>query len=41
LGFNDPANLDEGQMWPTSFALKALTAIEEAQIIALVKKAVS
>jgi uncharacterized protein YdhG (YjbR/CyaY superfamily) len=41
LGFNDVANLDEGAMWPTSFALKALTAEEEARIGALVKKAVS
>jgi uncharacterized protein YdhG (YjbR/CyaY superfamily) len=41
LGFNDVANLDEGAMWPTSFALKALTATEEARIVALVKKAVS
>jgi uncharacterized protein YdhG (YjbR/CyaY superfamily) len=41
LGFNDPANLDEGAMWPTSFALKELTAAEEARIAALVKKAVS
>ncbi len=41
LGFNDTANLDEGAMWPTSFALKALTPTEEARIIALVKKAVS
>jgi uncharacterized protein YdhG (YjbR/CyaY superfamily) len=41
LGFNDTANLDEGAMWPTSFALKALTAAEEAKIVALVKKAVS
>jgi uncharacterized protein YdhG (YjbR/CyaY superfamily) len=41
LGFNDSANLDEGAMWPTSFALKALNAAEEATIIALVKKAVS
>lgn len=40
LGFNDVANLDEGAMWPTSFALKKLTAIEEAKISALVKKAV-
>ena len=39
LGFNDAANLDEGAMWPTSFALKELTAAEEAQIGALVKKA--
>ncbi len=41
LGFNDTANLDEGAMWPTSFALIALTAAEEARIVALVKKAVS
>ena len=41
LGFNDAANLDEGAMWPTSFALKELTATEEARIVALVKKAVS
>ena len=41
LGFNDDANLDEGNMWPTSFALKELTATEEARIGALVKKAVS
>jgi hypothetical protein len=41
LGFNDTANLDEGAMWPTSFALKELTAAEEAQISTLVKKAVS
>jgi uncharacterized protein YdhG (YjbR/CyaY superfamily) len=41
LGFNDAANLDEGNMWPTSFALKELTAAEEATIEALVKKAVS
>ena len=41
LGFNDTANLDEGHMWPTSFALKKLTAAEEAKIGALVKKAVS
>ena len=41
LGFNDSANLDEGAMWPTVFALKALTATEEAKIVALVKKAVS
>jgi uncharacterized protein YdhG (YjbR/CyaY superfamily) len=41
LGFNAPANLDEGAMWPTSFALKELTAAEEARIAALVKKAVS
>jgi len=41
FGFNDVANLDEGVMWPTSFALKGLTAAEEAKIAALVKKAVS
>lgn len=41
LGFSDNANLDEGVMWPTSFALKQLTAAEEAKITALVKKAVS
>jgi uncharacterized protein YdhG (YjbR/CyaY superfamily) len=41
LGFNAEANLDEGAMWPTSFALKELTAAEEARIAALVKKAVS
>ena len=41
FGFNDDANLDEGAMWPTSFALKELTAAEEAKIGALVKRAVS
>ena len=41
FGFNDTANLDEGAMWPTSFALKELTATDEAKIGALVKKAVS
>jgi uncharacterized protein YdhG (YjbR/CyaY superfamily) len=41
LGFSDEANLDEGAMWPTSFALKELTAAEEAKIDALVKQAVS
>ena len=41
FGFNDTANLDEGAMWPTSFALKELTAAEEERIGALVKKAVS
>jgi uncharacterized protein YdhG (YjbR/CyaY superfamily) len=41
FGFSDTANLDEGAMWPTSFALKELTAAEEAKISALVKKAVS
>ena len=40
LGFNDKANLDEGAMWATSFALKELTATEEAKISALVKRAV-
>ena len=39
--FSDEANLDEGAMWPTSFALKELTATEEARIGALVKRAVS
>jgi uncharacterized protein YdhG (YjbR/CyaY superfamily) len=41
LGFSDQANLDEGAMWPTSFALKELTAAEEKRIAGLVKKAVS
>ncbi len=41
LGFSDKANLDEGAMWPTAFALKELTADDEARIGALVKKAVS
>jgi uncharacterized protein YdhG (YjbR/CyaY superfamily) len=41
LGFNATANLDEGNMWPTSFALTKLTAAEEARIVALVKQAVS
>lgn len=41
LGFDDTANLDDGVMWPISFALKELTAVEEAKISALVKKAVS
>jgi len=40
LGFMHEANLDEGAMWPTAFALKELTAAEEAKITALVKKAV-
>jgi uncharacterized protein YdhG (YjbR/CyaY superfamily) len=40
FSFSDKANLDEGAMWPTSFALKELTAAEEARIGALVKKAV-
>ena len=41
FGFSDAANLDEGHLWPTAFALKELTAVEEARISALVKKAVS
>ena len=41
FGFNDDANLDDGTMWPTSFALTELTADTEARIGALVKKAVS
>jgi hypothetical protein len=41
LGFSDTANLDEDAMWPTAFALKRLTAVDEARIRALVKKAVS
>jgi uncharacterized protein YdhG (YjbR/CyaY superfamily) len=41
FGFNDTANLDEGAIWPTSFALKELTPAAEAKIGALVKKAVS
>lgn len=41
FGFNDDANLDDGAMWPTSFALRELTAAVEAKIGALVKKAVS
>ena len=41
FGFSDAANLDEGALWPTAFALKELTATEEARIVALVKKAVS
>ncbi len=40
FGFNDAANLDEGAMWPTAFALRALTVAEETRIIELVKKAV-
>lgn len=39
LGFQEDAHLDEGSMWPTSFALKKLTATEEAKIISLIKKA--
>jgi uncharacterized protein YdhG (YjbR/CyaY superfamily) len=41
FGFNDAANLDDGAMWPTSFAVKELTAAEEERIAALVKQAVS
>ncbi len=41
LGFNDGAHLDEGSMWPTSFAVKELTPADEKKIAALVKKAVS
>ena len=41
FGFQHDANLDEGEMWPVSFALKALTATEEERICALVKKAAS
>jgi uncharacterized protein YdhG (YjbR/CyaY superfamily) len=41
FGFSDKANLDEGALWPVAFALKELTATEEARIAELVKKAVS
>ncbi|TML07269.1 MAG: DUF1801 domain-containing protein [Actinobacteria bacterium] len=41
LGFSDRANLDDGAMWPTAFALKKLSPTEEKRIVALVKKAVS
>jgi uncharacterized protein YdhG (YjbR/CyaY superfamily) len=41
FGFSDDANLDEGAMWPTSYALKELSAADEARIVALVKKAAS
>jgi uncharacterized protein YdhG (YjbR/CyaY superfamily) len=41
LGFSDTANLDQGTMWPTGFALKELTAADEKKIVALLKKAVS
>jgi uncharacterized protein YdhG (YjbR/CyaY superfamily) len=41
FGFSDEANLDKGALWPVAFALKNLTAAEEAKIVALVKKAVS
>ena len=40
LGFSDKANLDEGHMWPSAFAVKELTAAEEARIVALLKKAI-
>ncbi|MFJ9821518.1 iron chaperone [Streptomyces sp. NPDC101151] len=41
LGFSDKANLDDGAMWPAAYALKELTAADEARIVELVKKAVS
>jgi len=41
LGFSDQAQLDDGNMWPTSFALKKITAAEEKQVKALIKKAIS
>ena len=41
LGFNDDANLDDGNMWPTSYALTKLTAADEKRIAALIKKAAS
>jgi uncharacterized protein YdhG (YjbR/CyaY superfamily) len=41
VGFSDRANLDEGDMWPTSFALKELTAAAEARIGSLIKQGVS
>lgn len=41
FGFNDPANIDDGTMWPTSFALTDLTSADEERISALVRKAVS
>lgn len=41
LGFNDPANLDEGSMWPTAWALTGLTPADEARVAELVKRAVS
>jgi uncharacterized protein YdhG (YjbR/CyaY superfamily) len=41
FGFSDAANLDEGALWPVAFALKELTVVEEARIVALVKKALS
>ncbi|HEV2218073.1 MAG TPA: DUF1801 domain-containing protein [Candidatus Dormibacteraeota bacterium] len=39
LGFNDPAQLDDGSIWPVAFAVKTVTAVEEAKIAALIKKA--
>ncbi len=41
FGFEESANLDDGNFWPTSFALKTLTATEEAKIVALIKKAIA
>ena len=41
LGFNDSAHLDDGSLWPVAYALKELTAADEAKIVALVKKAIS
>jgi uncharacterized protein YdhG (YjbR/CyaY superfamily) len=41
LGFNEDANLDDGAMWPVAYALKELTAADEARIVALIKQAVS
>lgn len=41
LGFQEDANLDEGNMWPTSYALKKITSAEESKIISLLKKAIS
>jgi uncharacterized protein YdhG (YjbR/CyaY superfamily) len=41
LGFSDKANLDDGAMWPTDYALKELTADAEARIVALVRQAIS
>lgn len=41
LGFNDTANLDDGEMWPTSFALKEITSATEKKIISLLKQAIS
>jgi uncharacterized protein YdhG (YjbR/CyaY superfamily) len=41
LGFSETANLDEGSMWPVAFALKELTATEEARVVALLERAVS